>query len=273
MERQDEYIEKLLGGYSPPFTEGGKELAKAKVMSRTVNAEERIFDSAPWTSKYRLGIAAAVVLFILSLPFAVHWFGLEKISTMAEKSVVLPDGSEVELSGEGELSLNTWIWPLYRSVGLTGEAIFYVKEGRSFTVHTNQADIEVLGTVFSVRKDEESLLVHCREGLVKVENSILTGGEYIILDRDLVKQGIWKVNPPTVKEMSESMRFDRVPLEWVKEALEERFNTKINLKTKKSYVFTGSLESGELQSSLLRLCRPLGLKYTTNRDAVVILEP
>lgn len=107
-----------------------------------------------------LRIAAAVVLLI-----GVGWWwqsggtNVESSEMLVftasdqSKEVMLPDGSQIVLNRDAELRYSKGLKGDQREVHLTGEAFFDIAKNpdRPFTVHTNAADIKVLGTSFNVR--------------------------------------------------------------------------------------------------------------------------
>lgn len=124
--------------------------------------------------------AAAVILFILgsllwyhTLPTANSPDPLLVHTLPGElKKVELPDSTHVVLNGNSTLE---YIQNEHeRSVQLQGEAHFDVQKmtGESrpqrFVVHTMDLDIEVLGTVFSVRKDSIWTTIVLEEGKVSL---------------------------------------------------------------------------------------------------------
>ncbi len=80
----------------------------------------------------------------------------------------LPDSSTVTLSGNSSVTYSAAFDQ--RDVRLTGQAFFNVgrEEGKSFTVHTGNAYVKVLGTAFMVRESEDSIQVTVEHGLVEL---------------------------------------------------------------------------------------------------------
>ena len=90
----------------------------------------------------------------------------------------LPDGSVVHLNAGSELKVPVHFGTESREVGLRGEGFFEVvhRENLIFTVHTDKADISVLGTEFDVRAytDEKEVMTTLVQGVVGVSS----GGTY-----------------------------------------------------------------------------------------------
>ena len=93
------------------------------------------------------------------------------------REVKLPDSSLVTLNAQSNLKYDThWDNKNEREVWIDGEAFFSIKptaDYRKFIVHTEEADIEVLGTEFNVMHREARLKVSLNSGNIrlKVHNS------------------------------------------------------------------------------------------------------
>ncbi|MEG0808064.1 MAG: DUF4974 domain-containing protein [Alistipes sp.] len=87
---------------------------------------------------------------------------LTVVTQLGERSqVVLPDGSKVWLNSCSRVEYYTSLFSRERHVAMTGEAYFEVHHDQDapFVVRTNGLDIEVVGTKFNVRNDEDKHLV------------------------------------------------------------------------------------------------------------------
>ena len=86
----------------------------------------------------------------------------------------LPDGSVVHLNAGSELKVPVYFGTESREVWLRGEGFFEVvhRENLIFTVHTDKADISVLGTEFDVRAytDEKEVVTTWVQGAVGVSS-------------------------------------------------------------------------------------------------------
>ena len=91
-----------------------------------------------------------------------------------EYTTRLPDGSVVHLNAGSELKVPVYFGTESREVWLRGEGFFEVvhRENLIFTVHTDKADISVLGTEFDVRAytDEKEVVTTLVQGAVGVSS-------------------------------------------------------------------------------------------------------
>lgn len=128
---------------------------------------------------------AAVLLFILSVGTASYYLYhdvaesddllacYETIVPLGSQSkVILPDSSIAWLNSGSILKYNHSFGKKTRDVYLTGEGYFEVKKDtrKPFLVHTNEIDIQVLGTIFNVRAylEDTSTEVNLIAGCVTV---------------------------------------------------------------------------------------------------------
>lgn len=123
-----------------------------------------------WSIAASLLIMLTATLFYLgrSLPgsYVTYKTGFGEI-----KEVNLPDGSVVTLNANTEFSWDRdWEKKEARHVTLKGEAFFDIKHlhGMTFTVQTDEASVEVVGTSFNVDSRNRKTAVYLDEGKVKL---------------------------------------------------------------------------------------------------------
>ena len=135
-----------------------EELAEPEVVDAVSRFEQRLMNSSHRKQRtlfYRLRstwkIAASFAIIAFS---AFYYFIGEQVHEVpfgATAELTLPDGSSVVLNSGSSLSYGRMMWGVERKVKLEGEAFFEVVQGqRSFVVRTTNANIEVLGTAFSI---------------------------------------------------------------------------------------------------------------------------
>ncbi len=158
------------------------------IAARTVNKQHNHL--APVTPLYKKVLRVAAVL----LPFIVLttlWFVQRDassneiifVATTDSDSISLPDGSTVVLGNGSQLAYSTK--NNERHVRLQGIALFKVThdEQHPFVVNTDEAEVRVLGTTFSVEHwpGEHHIRTRVKEGRVSLSaancNEILTAGQ------------------------------------------------------------------------------------------------
>lgn len=108
------------------------------------------------------------------------------------QEIILPDSSVVILNANSVLSYQkSWSENADREVWLEGEAFFQVtkKPGQSnarFIVHTDNLDVEVLGTAFNVNARHGDTKVVLNSGKVKLKGTDATGEELLMEPGDMV---------------------------------------------------------------------------------------
>lgn len=146
-----------------------------------------------------------------SEPYANKMFATNTITTPAggQYTVVLPDGSRVQLNAASSLTYPTSFKKDERVVSLEGEAYFDVarQPERPFKVVSGMQTVEVLGTHFNINayRDEAGIRTTLVEGSVKVyqdDRSALlkpgqqllavAGSQFLKRDVDVEKYIAWK---------------------------------------------------------------------------------
>lgn len=268
-----EKAEERLSHFKTPFSDDNFANARAKVMARTIEASE-VSKAHPRFSLNRFYAAAATLAILISLPFAIHFIGHTSLTAEENSGKhLLPDGSEVMLAACSSISYNSILWSFSRTTDLDGQVFFSVESGDQFTVETAYGDVTVLGTRFSVWENEDALVVQCQEGRVDVEGQILTANDYIIKTIEGSQIGQWENRDPFISNNQSKLTFDNTPIQIVIESLEEKFGQDIRFTSKRVYRFSGSLNTNDFESSLEILTKPFGLKISSDKSGVVILEP
>lgn len=114
---------------------------------------------------------AAAAIIILSAMLGAAYKAAEQNITK-QGLTVLPDGSYVQTKQGTTLSYNTLAWDLKRTVQIKGDGHFKVRKGSKFVVTTALGHVEVLGTVFDVHTNLDTMNVECHQGKVGVQYSI-----------------------------------------------------------------------------------------------------
>jgi len=222
--------------------------------------------------------------------------------------LVLPDGSEITLANNSEISYEVPFTGVKRHVVLKGKATFKVTKDKSrpFTVQSDDISTTVLGTVFSVDNDSEkdNIVVLLYEGSVLVKSVstadtklsheyILKPGEKLTYNREKAMACVskWKddknARPQTQGEMITGkdipsmpdhggntwFMFNNQPLPDVLEQLKAMYNVKIQYSRRElaNMYFIGRFEKTDsLDMMLERIALANSLKMTKTGDKYVI---
>lgn len=156
-----------------------------------------------------LRIAAAVAI---TVACGFYFYNAEKkellsamntitVAAGQQVSLKLPDGTMVWLNARSEMVYPAVFSGSKREVRLDGEAYFEVEHNRKspFVVHTQQCDIEVLGTKFNVEaySDSKDFTTSLMEGSVRVKaNAGLPTSVLLRPDQEVyMKDGRLQVSP------------------------------------------------------------------------------
>jgi transmembrane sensor len=221
-----------------------------------------------------IGIAASISLVVISFFFL---FTDSAVSTsLAETKVfVLPDGSEVFLNADSEISFNKIFWESDRHVLLKGEAFFEVKKGSTFTVETNDGTVTVLGTSFNVNARPTLFEVACFTGRVKVASGphgvILTKGQFTKLEGNKLSEAAGLDNTKATWR-SGDFYFEQKPLYVVIDELERQFNVEIVFKGDDTRLYTGYFNTKNLDEALTMVFKPMGLVHQVESNKKIVVQ-
>lgn len=228
------------------------------------------------TNSWLIGIAASVVLFFGL--FSILGNDIVTIETNygEQKTIALLDGSEVIINSKSTLTYNEDNWETNRTLSLNGEAYFKVKKGSTFTVETDNGDVQVLGTQFNVNSVSDLFEVVCFEGKVSVQTK---NEDYILLPTNslrringnaIEKWNISDVNPSWIHGESS---FKSVPLRYVISALESQYNIEIHSDViDTNIIYTGSFTHESLNSALKTVFKSLQIQYIEKEKGNIYLN-
>lgn len=230
-------------------------------------------------------VAAAMLLLVM----AGWWLMLDKgemkevIALGGEvKEVVLPDGSHIWLNENSRLSYTDDFSP--RTLELSGEAFFEVArdEQHPFTILSESATIQVLGTSFNVKayQQVDSVVVTVKTGKVAVENRkvaengvVLTPGEVGVVYKKQSK--VKKVNNTDENFMAwktKELFFDQIPLREVIKSIEAYFGVKVVVENPAilNCKYQGRFEQPKLEDILDAMVFSMELSVEKSDDKVII---
>jgi len=232
------------------------------------------------------GIAAAVILLAASAVFYYqHYFIYTTYATDygMTRDIVLDDGSEVILNANSSLKVPRQLSG-HREVWLEGEAFFSITKKPNharFVVHTDNLNVEVLGTKFNVSSRHQKTEVMLDEGSVKLTSSLPDVKEpLMMIPGDLVslsnKDAAFKkktVEPARYSAWrSNLMVFEDTPLSKVAQQIEDYYGIEVeiaNAALMKSQL-TGTLPNNNLGIVLKSLSATLKMTVVREEHKIIL---
>ncbi|MFT5847944.1 MAG: ferric-dicitrate binding protein FerR (iron transport regulator) [Psychroserpens sp.] len=214
---------------------------------------------------------------ILIVAFGIYFYTStldNSASTIAsqQKSIVLPDDSQVELNAMSTITFNESNWDNNRALDLKGEAFFKVAKGKKFDVNTDAGTVSVLGTQFNVKQRDQYFEVTCFEGKVAVTSTIkqitlLPGDTFLIIDGKYITTE--KENLLRPSWLTKKSTFRSIPYREVIKEFERQYNVSIEFETiNDSQNFTGSFTHNDIEIALKSITLPLQLKYSKTDNII-----
>lgn len=219
--------------------------------------------------------AAASVIILFGLFFLLNQPTEFSTGFGEQLAVKLPDNSEVILNSKSTISFNEKEWKYNRTVKLEGEAFFKVQKGKKFTVTTEEGNVTVLGTQFTVNSDKDFFEVQCFEGKVlaksKSNESTLTQGNAFRKIKDSLPEE-WNFTELMPNWKNGESSFKSIQLKYVIKALEKQYNIDVeSSKIDVNQKFTGSFTHKNLQVALQTVFVPMKIGTTFIGDKTVKL--
>lgn len=251
------------------------ELAWEQLEQQRTENEPKFLTLSPF--KGFLKVAAVIAIVLGGIYFYLNTQN-ESVSTQyaENKTVLLPDTSEIILNAESHISYDEKNWDRQRTISLKGEAFFKVAKGNTFTVTTDQGEVRVLGTQFNVEDRAGFFEVSCFEGLVSViydgqENKLAAGNSLIIVSGKISKVATILNGQPSWLQNESS--FKSIPLKYVLAEFQRQHNITVDSKAVDTEVlFTGSFSNADTGLALKSISVPLQIKFTLEGDKVLFYE-
>ncbi|SMO62718.1 FecR family protein [Fodinibius sediminis] len=200
-----------------------------------------------------------------------------------QKALTLRDGSKIRLNSNSKL----WIYEPFgegeRKVRLKGEAYFEVvhDEDRPFIIHTPNASVKDLGTVFNVRAfpDDDNVQVSVNEGKVSLwssqqvetEAAILNPGQfgYLNLDNQTIEIDEFEHNN-YLSWMNRRIIFDNMKLKDVSRQLSRIYDVSFEYASPviKELTLSSTFERGSLEKALEVVALTLDLSYNRTENRI-----
>ena len=214
---------------------------------------------------------------VLVIAFGIYFYTttLDKYTkTVAsqQKTVVLPDASQVELNAMSTITFNAFNWDKRRYLNLNGEAFFKVAKGKKFDVKTELGTVSVLGTQFNIKQRKDYFEVTCYEGKVAVTSEIkqitlLPGDTFLIIDGKYIATE--KENLLRPSWLTKKSTFRSIPYREVIKEFERQYKVSVEFDAlNDSQNFTGSFTHNDIEIALKSITLPLQLKYSKTDNII-----
>lgn len=233
----------------------------------------------------RFSWVAAAIILVLSGLFIWQMLIDNTITVktgFAEKqTLILPDKSNVRLNADSEISYTDEFIGDTRKVILKGEAYFSVtKSTKPFIIHTNNAEIMVLGTAFDVFSRYDRTEVVVTEGKVRVTPNLadyvpmhLTANQKGIINDKGIPDSVLNVDAGyMIGWLDNRFVFHKTPLSEAIDELQRRFDAQIVVDDPalKNMTMSGSYAANDFDVTLESFCLALDLKLSKNNNSYVI---
>jgi len=228
---------------------------------------------------------AAAILLLISLSGTIGYF-VSNLSSMSNSeiteiivpkgqrsTVLLPDGSTVQLNSDSHLSFSSFSKTGKRKVYLIGEGFFNVAHDKAhpFVVEATDLQVEVLGTSFNISSypGDKLITTYLQSGKVKISDN--SKNDVFLNPNEAYSYNT--ITHKSVKEKIDDQRFS----DWTKglltidgekigefaKKLERRFDIQIEFGDElvKQHLYTGSIKDQDLITVLNALEFASSIKY------------
>ncbi|MDD2511624.1 MAG: DUF4974 domain-containing protein [Proteiniphilum sp.] len=195
----------------------------------------------------QVAAVAAVIVIVFSLGIFTTTALLERndrpteiATNLGERAqVTLPDGSKVWLNACSSIKYHQSLFSRKRKAALKGEAYFEIAHNKRlpFVVSFNEAEIEVLGTKFNARSNEDEPFITATliDGSIRFVNKSsdlsvkIKPGEELIFDKTHRQYHLTKPSAPqdALNWIHGKMTFKNASLEEIAKSLERHYNMHI----------------------------------------------
>ncbi|MBB3701324.1 FecR domain-containing protein [Flammeovirga yaeyamensis] len=242
------------------------------------NVPSKTKERTLWNFQTKMAMAVAMVLAVGFSLFN-YFDGGSDLQTFASGTTVakvdLPDGTQVWLSPNSEITYPSEFAENRRQVQLNGEAFFEVHHNKEkpFSILTNDTKTTVLGTSFYLKADEVEVVT----GKVRYEDK--STGDYVVLVKDekgvLNQEGISKVaydSQDALKLRQANIVFQGSSLEEVVEELSIAYGKEIVIESDelKSRKFTGTFKNKSFSTVIAQVSEVIGCETQEENNKVIL---
>ena len=243
-----------------------KKTLSLSLVSRTTKFKRMIYASA-----------AVMLLFVTIMTYHLGYFGANNFVTSSQsKQVYIGKNISILLYQNTSIAQDA---PLYNGKEIElhyGEAYFEVQKGQPFTIKTADGYVQVLGTKFKVKSNNNALEVKCFEGKVKVnylglDYFVSSGHEFNSYTASV--QVLDEKDLPIADKRLSYQKFESVNMVDVKAFLEQNYDVKVIFpKRILNQKFTGTLSNDELKLSLGLIASSFHLDFEIKNKHVIFKE-
>jgi transmembrane sensor len=231
--------------------------------------------------------------------YKTNWssYTIEKTNFAEKRQIILPDSTIVTLNANSSVKMpRYWSETGDREVWFEGEALFEVHKkplnGQKFIVHTNQLDVEVLGTRFNVNTRRSQCAVSLEEGAIVL--SLKDKGRQVINKNGL--PAVVKMVPGQLAVIDTSLRltvkneetqitnysawknfeyhFENTPFREIAHLIEDNYGYKVIVKDQQIWEksLTGDLRAVKIEEFIAVLEIALKIKMRVEGKTIVITK-
>jgi ferric-dicitrate binding protein FerR (iron transport regulator) len=242
-----------------------------------------------WRPYYKVAVLVTGIIIWTAVLFVFKFYNGPTIYTTKygeTKNIILPDGSTVTMNANSNIRyIDNWQQTHVREVWLSGEAFFDVLrktewKHAKFIVHTQNLNVEVLGTKFNVNNRRGVVKVVLNSGKVKLNQGNSTHADVVMRPKDLVefngqnKAFVKKIVEPEnyISWMNHKLIFNETPVSEIAQVLEDTYGMKVILKDPQvgNRKFTGSVPNKQISLLLNILSESLNIKITADKQTILM---
>ena len=248
---------------------------------------------------YMVRMAAVLLLFLLTgagfYMLSIRQSTTQYLTQYGEtREILLPDSSIVTLNANSKLEvLSNWDSQSFREVWLEGEAFFHVRKKPTadtkhrktkdlikFTVHTNNLDVNVLGTEFNVNERRGRTRVVLEHGQVQLNLKEVQLGAQVTMNPGEMVEVVPQESRVMKKEVdpklysswtTHKLILNNTPLFEIASTLEDSFGYKVIFKDPRhaKRLVRGVLPLNDMNILLEALANSLDLKVTKDKQNII----
>ena len=278
IDRSLQELDKLNNSLYIPYDKSSNEVWESiqqKINKKPVKVRKLHF------SKVRTIWAAASIALLVGLTLTLRFYHYSvKANPGKIASFFLPNGSEISLAPESEVTYYPLWWSVSRIVKLKGEAFFKVQKGEKFSVKSDRGITSVLGTSFDIYARTDNYRVVCYTGKVNVKarsgnnQIVLTPGEKAEINSEGEIAYSKEVRPNQyVAWINNQFVFTSTPITAVLAEVARRYNVTITIDKSVHGSYTGNFPASiPVEQAISIVCKPFGLTFVKQNEKHYVVK-